>query len=167
MSKRAASPYRPGVRGNEWVKTKCRNEQEFVIGGYTDPAGARTGFGALLLGVRTKGGLRYVGKVGTGFDERSLAGWRSGCSDMDDRSSPLHRRPRPRPKNAHWVQPELVAEVAFAEWTREGGIRHPSFKGLRDDKPAAEVVAEVPCQATHLETPLRPLGREAKPTLPG
>jgi bifunctional non-homologous end joining protein LigD len=142
VSKRSSSPYRPGVRGREWVKTKCKNEQEFVIGGYTDPAGARTGFGALLVGVHNDGGLRYVGKVGTGFDERSLAGLAGRLQGMRVDAPPFTEGLDKAQKDSHWVRPELVAQVEFTEWTRGGGIRHPSFKGLREDKPAANIVAE-------------------------
>ncbi len=144
VSKRSSSPYRPGVRGKEWVKTKCKNEQEFVVGGYTEPAGARTGFGALLLGVRSDGGLRYVGKVGTGFDERLLSSLAKRLREMRTTTPPFTENLEKAQKNAHWVRPELVAQVEFTEWTRDGGIRHPSFKGLREDKPATDVVAEVP-----------------------
>jgi bifunctional non-homologous end joining protein LigD len=144
VSKRTSSPYRPGVRGTEWVKTKCKSEQEFVIGGYTDPAGARTGFGALLLGVRSDGGLRYVGKVGTGFDEKLLSTLARRLGHMRTDSPPFTENLSRAQKDSHWVRPELVAEVEFTEWTRDGGIRHPSFKGLREDKPVAEVIAEVP-----------------------
>ncbi|MBN1321942.1 MAG: non-homologous end-joining DNA ligase [Thermoleophilia bacterium] len=147
VSKRAGSRYRPGMRGSDWVKTKCRHEQEFVIGGYTDPAGSRTGFGALLLGVYRDGRLRYVSRVGTGFDEDLLLslGGRLRKMEIDD---PPFEENLPKSRGGfHWVRPELVAEVAFLEWTAAGGIRHPSFKGLREDKPASEVVAETPAAA--------------------
>lgn len=144
VSKRSSSPYRPGVRGGEWVKTKCKNRQEFVIGGYTDPAGGRTGFGALLLGVREDGGLRYVSRVGTGFDAKTLAALSRRLQALRTDIPPFTAGADKAPREAHWVRPELVAEVEFAEWTREGGIRHPSFKGLREDKAPEDVVAEGP-----------------------
>jgi bifunctional non-homologous end joining protein LigD len=130
VSKRTSSPYRPGARGSEWLKTKCKDRQEFVIGGYTDPTGARTGFGALLVGVREEGGLRYVGRVGTGFDERSLAALAARLREMRVDDPPFTADLAKAQKNSHWVRPELVAEVEFTEWTRDGGIRHPSFKRL-------------------------------------
>jgi bifunctional non-homologous end joining protein LigD len=144
VSKKTGAPYRPGARGTEWLKAKCRHEQEFVIGGFTDPSGTRVGFGALLIGVKDGGKLRYVGKVGTGFDEALLRRLGERLRGLEIEAPPFSEQLERAPKNAHWVRPELVAEVAFAEWTRAGGIRHPSFKGLREDKPAAEVVAEEP-----------------------
>jgi bifunctional non-homologous end joining protein LigD len=144
VSKRIGSRYRPGARATEWVKSKCRQEQEFVIGGFTDPAGARVGFGALLLGVYEKRGLRYVSKVGTGFDEELLL-------DLGRRLRALEIAEPPfvdnLPKNRtgmHWVTPQLMAQVSFMEWTGSGGLRHATFLGLRDDKTPTEVVAEVP-----------------------
>ena len=142
VSKRTATRYRPGARGADWVKSKCRNEQEFVVGGYTDPSGARVGFGALLLGVMGTRGLRYVSKVGTGFDDKLLRSLGERLRAMEVNDPPFAENvPRAR-KGIHWVRPGLVAQVAFMEWTPSGGIRHPSFMGLREDKPAAEVVAE-------------------------
>ena len=142
VSKKRGSPYRPGVRGSEWLKTKCFHRQEFVIGGYTDPAGTRLGFGALLLGAYEHDRLRYVGKVGTGFSDGLLKELAKRLRALEIAAPPFEEDPGRTPRGAHWVRPELVAEVAFAEWTREGIIRHPSFKGLREDKTAGEVTPE-------------------------
>jgi bifunctional non-homologous end joining protein LigD len=147
VSKKAATRYRPGVRGLEWVKTKCRRRQEFVVGGYTDPAGTRTGFGALLLGVQDGGGLRYAGKVGTGFTDTLLRDLGKRLRRMEIEGSPfIGGVPAAlrRQHGIHWVRPELVAEVEFLEWTAGGNLRHPSFVSLREDKSADEVVAEEP-----------------------
>ena len=154
VSKRTGTRYRAGVRGSEWQKAKCSQEQEFVIGGFTDPAGARIGFGALLLGMHRDGALllgmhrdgalRYVGKVGTGFNDRLLQSLGQRLREMEIDKPPFDSALARAPKHPHWVKPQLVAQVAFAEWTREGGLRHPSFKGLREDKSAAEVTEEKP-----------------------
>ncbi len=141
VSKRTGSRYRPGVRGTEWVKVKCRHEQEFVVGGYTDPAGTRVGFGGLLLGVHGDGELRYVGKVGTGFSEQLLLRLGERLRGLRTDEAPFADLKR-LPKGSHWVEPRLVAQVAFAEWTGDGRIRHPSFKGLREDKASDEVGRE-------------------------
>ncbi len=146
VSKRADSTYRTGVRTRDWVKVKCGQRQEMVIGGFTDPKGGRSGLGALLLGVYEKDGtLRYSGKVGTGFNERTLASLRSKLDRIVQPSSAFANPPRGfEAKGAHWVKPQLVAEIAFTEWTQDGTLRHPSFQGLREDKKAAEVVRERP-----------------------
>jgi bifunctional non-homologous end joining protein LigD len=141
IGKRAESPYRAG-RSRDWVKIKCSEEQEFVIGGYTAPRGSRTGFGALLLGYYEGDRLRYAGKVGTGFDEATLRSLGARLAELRIDQSPFFD-PVPE-RTAWWVRPELVAEVAFTEWTRDGRLRHPRFLGLRDDKPAHEVVRERP-----------------------
>jgi bifunctional non-homologous end joining protein LigD len=148
VSKRATTRYRPGARGADWVKSKCRHEQEFVVGGYTDPGGTRVGFGALLLGVRSSGGLRYVSRVGTGFDDKLLRSLGERISALEVDSPPFTENLPTTLRGVHWVKPELVAEVTFMEWTSTGGIRHPSFIGLREDKSSAEVVAEMPTEAT-------------------
>jgi bifunctional non-homologous end joining protein LigD len=146
VSKRADSTYRSGVRTRDWVKVKCGRRQEMVIGGFTEPQGSRNGLGALLLGVYEKDGtLRYSGKVGTGFNERTLASLRSKLDPIVQSSSAFANPPRGfEAKGAHWVKPQLVAEIAFTEWTHDGTLRHPSFQGLREDKKATEVVRERP-----------------------
>lgn len=132
------------VRTRSWLKVKCSLRQEFVIGGYTDPAGARVGFGALLVGYYDENGrLRYCGKVGTGFNIQSLSRLHRQLSALQVKQSPFHNPPRGAAiRTAHWVRPELVAEIEFSEWTRDGHLRHPSFQGLREDKPPREVVRE-------------------------
>ena len=145
IAKRADSTYASGLRTREWQKIKCIQRQEMVIGGYTEPQGSRKGFGALLLGYHEDGKLRYAGKVGTGFDDAML---RSLTPELVKREidKPAFADP-PRgyeAKGAHWIRPELVAEIAFTEWSRDGALRHPSFQGLRPDKKAVEVVRERP-----------------------
>lgn len=142
IAKRADAPYRSG-RSGDWLKFKCQSGQEFVIGGFTDPSGSRTGFGALLLGYYDGSGrLRYAGKVGTGFDTATLTSLRRRLDELTQAAVPFTDGSRAREKGAHWVRPELVAQVGFAEWTSDGRLRHPRFQGLRTDKPAKEVVRE-------------------------
>ena len=139
IAKRSQSPYRSG-RSGDWRKLKCSARQELVIGGWSDPSGARTGFGALLVGYYESDQLVYAGKVGTGFDEPTL---RQLYAAMRVRA--VDRPPFadvPRMRAAHWVRPELVAEVEFTEWTRDGRLRHPRFLGLRPDKDARDVRRE-------------------------
>jgi bifunctional non-homologous end joining protein LigD len=142
IAKRVDGRYVEG-RSGDWLKLKCSAGQELVIGGWTEPSGARTGFGALLLGHHdADGALRYAGKVGTGFDARTLARISTLLAGLARPTSPFAdpvREPR-----AHWVEPRLVAQIAFSEWTRDGRLRHPRFQGLRDDKPAKDVVREHP-----------------------
>lgn len=147
VSKRVDDPYRSG-RTRSWLKIKCSQNQEFLIGGFTDPAGARLGFGALLLGVyEYNGALRYSGRVGTGFDERSLRDLLVRLKKLERKSTPFERAPKGvNFKGVHWVEPQLVCEVVFTGWTADGLLRHPSFKGLREDKPPAEVTREVPAR---------------------
>ncbi len=140
IAKRADAVYRPGRRSDDWLKFKCVREQEFVIGGWTDPTGSRQGFGALLVGIQDRGGLRYSGKVGTGFDDRLLHSLRDRFDDMATDRSPFSDTVRE--KGAHWLRPELVAQVGFTEWTRDGRLRHPRYLGLRDDKDPADVARE-------------------------
>jgi bifunctional non-homologous end joining protein LigD len=143
VSKRRDRPYEPR-RGRGWLKVKCIQEQEFVVGGFTEPKGTRVGLGALLLGVHDgQGGLAYAGKVGTGFTGTAARRLRDRLDRLRVPQAPFRRRP-PGASAAVWVKPELVAEVEFSEWTKDGRLRHPSFKGLREDKPEAEVVRERP-----------------------
>ena len=141
--KRGDSPYRPG-RSRDWLKFKCQNNQEFVIGGYTDPRGARTGFGALLLGYYDADGqLAYAGKVGTGFNDATLASLARTLKGLERPQPAFSRGALPR-SGVHWVEPRLVGQVAFSEWTSAGQLRHPRFQGLRRDKDPASVVREIP-----------------------
>jgi bifunctional non-homologous end joining protein LigD len=135
-------------RSPEWIKLKCGMRQEFVIGGYTDPQGARTGIGSLLLGYYDeKGVLRYAGNCGSGFNGASLRHMRETLEAIASDDNPFPPRAVPGRGN-HWVKPTLVAEVSFSEWTATNSIRHPVFQGLRKDKPARSVVRE---QAKHVQ----------------
>lgn len=143
IAKRAAAPYRSG-RTRDWLKFKCENAQEFVIGGYTDPQGSRQGLGALLLGYFDPDGqLTYAGKVGTGFSESVLRELHTELSRLARDTPPFAVGKLPR-THVHWVEPRLVAEVGFSEWTTDGQLRHPRYQGLRDDKDPADVVRETP-----------------------
>ena len=155
ISKRADSPYAAG-RSACWVKTKCLQRQEFVIGGYTQPSGSRTGFGSLLLGYYRKGQLRYAGHVGTGFTRQSLTDLTARLEALRTGRPAFENPPRSMPRQrATWVEPKLVAEVEFAEWTEDGVLRQPSFKGLREDKPASQITVERPARLRQQETPMK------------
>ncbi|HEY6199459.1 MAG TPA: DNA ligase D [Candidatus Binatia bacterium] len=145
IAKRKNAPYRAG-RARDWFKIKCHSSQEFVIGGFTEPSGSRTGLGALLLGVNNdRSVLIYAGKVGTGFNRRSLEDLRARLEKIETPSPPFANPPRlPRREGVHWVQPRYAAEIEFTGWTRDGMLRHPSFKGLREDKSARKISRERP-----------------------
>jgi bifunctional non-homologous end joining protein LigD len=163
ISKRADSRYQ-ATRGRDWQKVKCGLRQEFVIGGYTDPQGARSGFGALLLGVYEGKDLRYCGKVGTGFGDKLLQSLIKELRKRAVDKSPFVNPPTgAEGRRAHWVKPELVGEISFTEWTRDGTLRHPSFEGLRQDKPARDIVREKPAQADTAATP-KSAGKTPKAT---
>ncbi|MCX3058572.1 non-homologous end-joining DNA ligase [Streptomyces beihaiensis] len=141
IAKRADSRYEHR-RSTKWLKFKCSRRQELVIGGYTDPEGSRTGFGALLVGHYEGRRLVYAGKVGTGYNRTTLADLRARMDDLAQDDCPFAQTPRAR--GTHWTRPELVAEIAFTEWTDDGKLRHPRFIALRGDKPAKAVVRERP-----------------------
>ena len=146
IAKRADAPYRAG-RTRDWLKFKCETGQEFVIGGFTDPRGTRTGFGALLLGYYDTGRqLVYAGKVGTGFSRQTLTSLHATLAGLEQDRPPFGHGRLPR-SGVHWVQPRLVAQVGFSEWTTGGELRHPRFQGLRDDKDPTDVVRELPQQS--------------------
>jgi DNA ligase D-like protein (predicted ligase) len=140
IAKRADAPYHSG-RSRDWLKFKCVSDQELVIGGWTDPQGARTGFGALLVGYYDDTGrLRYAGKVGTGYNERTLRNMRAKLDRLASDVPPFADTVRER--GVHWVRPELVAQIGFTEWTDDGRLRHPRFSGLRNDKRPKDVIRE-------------------------
>lgn len=152
IGKRKDAVYASG-RNTDWIKLKCFQQQEFVIGGYTAPKGSRVGLGSLLLGVYdAHGGLQYAGKVGSGFTEKSLATLMAQLHPLARLSSPF-AQDDDLPANASWVRPQLVAEVAFAQWTQGHRIRHGVFKGLRTDKPARQIrreeATEMPMKEPH------------------
>jgi bifunctional non-homologous end joining protein LigD len=142
IAKRASAPYQHR-RSPDWLKFKCVAEQEFVIGGWTDPQGSRAGLGALLIGYHEDGALRYAGKVGTGFNERTLRDLRERLDGLARPESPFDRGAA-LPRTAHWVEPKLVAQVGFTEWTHDGRLRHPRYLGLREDKRPRDVIRERP-----------------------
>lgn len=144
IGKRLGSPY-VSRRSGDWIKLKCKHRQEFVIVGYTDPKGARSAFGALLLGLhdRDSGELRYAGKVGTGFNETTLKSILAQLKPLQVKTAAVVNPPSGfEAKGVHWLKPKLLAEVAFAQMTKDGSVRHAVFHGLRDDKPAKDITEE-------------------------
>jgi bifunctional non-homologous end joining protein LigD len=158
IAKRAASPYRTGRRSPDWMKLKLVVTQEFVVGGWTEPRGARSRFGALMLGVYEGDALVYVGHTGTGFDGRELDRVFRLLEPLETAVCPFRVRPKSN-ERAHWVKPVLVAEVSFAEWTGDGKLRHPTYVGRRDDVDPRSVARERKAPATR--TPAAPRRRSA------
>jgi bifunctional non-homologous end joining protein LigD len=151
MAKRRDSTYLPGQRTGAWLKFKWGNEQEFVIGGYTEPQGSRSHFGAVLVGYHNGDRLIFAGKVGTGFNERLLENMWQRFQQLRRPSAPFANVPGngagrvlspAEMRRCTWIEPRLVCQVRFTEWTREGILRQPSFQGLREDKDPREVVLE-------------------------
>ena len=147
VAKRRSSRYESGRRSGSWVKVKCLREQEFVIGGFTAPKGTRSHFGALIVGYFRKRDLIFAGKVGTGFDEATLAKLHEQMIARRIGTCPFFGRwgahvTRAELASCTWIEPSLVAQVRFAEWTEDGILRQPAFLGLRNDKAAREVVRE-------------------------
>jgi bifunctional non-homologous end joining protein LigD len=140
IAKLADSKY-DARRSPNWLKFKCVRDQEFVVGGYTSPKGSRIELGALLIGYYDDGDLVYAGKVGTGFDEATLRKLHERLSAIE-RDAPPFTRGLVREREARWVRPELVAQIGFTEWTRDGKLRHPRYQGLRTDKEPRDVVRE-------------------------
>jgi bifunctional non-homologous end joining protein LigD len=150
------SPYEPGRRSGAWIKLKCVNEQEFIIGGYTPPQGARKHFGAVLVGYYRDSDLVFASKVGTGFTTKSLAALHKKFRAEERPDCPFVDLPSKQNgqwvqgitpsmmKKMRWINPKFVAEIKFAEWTRDGKLRAPVFLALREDKKPGEVVREVP-----------------------
>ena len=136
IAKLRGAPYEPGIRSKAWRKVKVRGESEFVIGGYTAPSGARTHLGALLVGLYDSSKLRFVGKVGTGYTQETLRELGAKLRRLRTEAAPFE--PAPRMRDVTWTRPELVAQIAYAEWTADGKLRQPAFLGLRDDKKPRE-----------------------------
>jgi bifunctional non-homologous end joining protein LigD len=162
IGKRVGSPY-VSRRSSDWIKLKCKRRQEFVIAGYTEPKGSRSGFGALLLGLHDadSGELRFAGKVGTGFSESTLRTLLAQLQALETDRPALANPPKgAQARGVHWLKPTLLAEVAYAEMTRDGAVRHAVFHGLRTDKPAKKITSEMP--AAKSRTSAKPAGKPAK-----
>ena len=166
IGKRKGSPY-TSSRSADWIKLKTGQRQEFVIGGFTEPKGSRQGVGSLLLGVHeADGSLRHAGNVGTGFDDKMLASLRARLDKLVTKKSPFAKPPARAGARKDmlpvWVKPSLLAEVSFAQWTRDGHVRHAVFQGLRDDKPAARIAREPVKEVADVKT----TARRAKTAVP-
>jgi bifunctional non-homologous end joining protein LigD len=164
IAKAAASRYESGRRSPQWLKLKAVKRQEFVVGGWTEPRQTRQFFGALLLGVYDDGTLRYVGHTGSGFTQAELQRVARLLRPLETEQSPFAVRPKTN-EPAHWVEPRLVVEVKFTEWTNDGKLRHPIYVGLRDDKPPERVRREQPGNSgPPVAANLRPTAKRPYPT---
>ena len=150
IAKRGDAPYRPG-RAGDWLKVKCHKRQEFVIGGFTEPKHARRGIGALLLGYYENGRFLYAGKCGTGFDDENGDALRKALEGLVIETRSFEAVPGDVRREAVYVSPKLVCEIEFTEWTPDNRLRHPSFQGLREDKPATEVGRDRPVHTQDVE----------------
>lgn len=162
IGKRAGSTY-VSRRSDDWIKLKCKHRQEFVVVGYSEPKGARTSFGALLLGLHDKdsGELRYAGKVGTGFNDKTLRSILAQLKPLEtDKPAVVNPPKGVDAKGVHWLKPELLAEVAYAEITKEGSVRHSVFQGLRNDKPATGITEETPKSVNNVNPKSAPLPKK-------
>ena len=175
ISKMVSAPYF-STRGSSWLKAKCYQEQEFVIGGFTDPSNGARGIGALIIGYYEKGKLRYAGRSGTGFTQKSQQTIRQKLDKLTQSTTPFSDIPKGVSRGVHWVKPELVGQISFSNWTRDNLIRQAAFKGLREDKPAKEVVREqaespessspTPAHPLHAMTNSKRTPTAAKPASP-
>ena len=165
VGKRLDSPYVPG-RSDAWVKIKCVGRQEFVIVGWTDPQRSRVGLGALLVGYFEGDRLRYAGKVGTGYSRDVLLDLRRRFDELGRKANPLDDGEPPLGEAVHWVEPRLVAEIAFAEWTQNGLLRQPRSEGLRPDKKASECRREWPAPTAAVRKKAAASSRPGVPTMP-
>jgi len=162
VCKEANSPYE-ARRTKTWLKVKCHARQELIIAGFSKPERSRTGFGALLLGYYDQGKLRFAGRVGTGFDVATLRSLSRRLQDMAVKASPFDEElPATERRGVTYVRPELVCEIEFTEWTEDGRLRHPSFQGLREDKPAREVVREQPAGPTAIDEEVEAMPKTRK-----
>ena len=159
IAKKISSRYHVNKRTKEWLKIKVTKEQEMVIGGYTEPKGSRSGFGSLLLGYYEDGKFAYSGKVGTGFNEKSLKDMYEKLKKLETKTSPFATKPKER--NAHWIKPELVAQIKYSEWTETKSLRHPVFIALRNDKKPKDVTRELPIETDEVVTEEK-IQKEAK-----